>query len=94
MIQLSAEASKVYAAHERGELSSLELIQQIDPAELEEGTFDGMAMNLVGIYGGRVRFPGNKDANLGVVYSASCLEQVFSEGVSAVHPFPPDSAQS
>jgi hypothetical protein len=89
MIQLSPEASRVYAAHERGELSALELIEKLDPAELENGKFDGMAMNLIGIYAGRVRMPGNKDANLGVVYGASCLEEVFTKPVSAIHPFPP-----
>lgn len=90
MIQLSPDASRLYAAHDRGELSALELIERIDPTEMERGKFDGMALNLIGIYGGRVRVTGNRDANLGVVYGASYLEDVFSQPVRATHPFPPE----
>ena len=89
MIQLSAEASQLYAAHERGELSALELLQQIDPSELEKNKFDGMALNLIGIYGGRVRLQGNRDANLGVVYGAAYLDEMFSDPLPTNHPFPP-----
>lgn len=90
MIRLSPEASRVYKAHERGELSALELIQQIDPVELQRGAFDGVALNLIGIYGGRVRVAGNKDPNLGVVYGATSIEEVFSQPVRTMHPFPPE----
>lgn len=89
MFNLSPEAAELYAASERGEASASDFISSLDPNELQRGAFDGIALRLIGIYGGRVLIEGNRDANLGVVYGASCLDEIFSSPVSVIHPFPP-----
>lgn len=89
MVRLGRESAQLFSAHEKGELSALDFIKNLDVSELQSGGFDGMALRLIGIYSGRLTLPHNKDPNLGIVYGTELLDELFNDPVVVPHPFPP-----
>lgn len=68
--------------------SALNLISKLDPQQIMNTTFQGISLNLVGIYAGRVQLPEFKDLNLGIVYKLGALNEILKNPVIAQHPFP------
>lgn len=72
----------------RSDVSSLELISKLDPKAMRNNSFQGISMNLVGVYAGRVELPEFNDLSLGIVYKIKALDELFENPVIARHPFP------
>lgn len=82
----SAQTIEAMAARKRGEISSGELIDTLNPDEMTNRT---VGLSFVGIYAGSTGNQKFERLNLGRMFPASVVDLLVTEGQLGQNPFPP-----
>ena len=86
VFQLKSEDAKLFRKSQRGELSELDVIKQLDPKSFQESQHRKY-FQLVGIYSANILLNDNKDPNIGVVWHKKLIDEIFSQPCHVEHPF-------
>lgn len=85
VFNLKSEDAKLFKKVERGELSALDAIKQLDPNSFAKSQHRKY-FQLVGIFSHVITYD-NQDLNMGVVWQKKLIDEIFANPCYVKHPF-------
>ena len=85
---LSEDEAKLHQAVEEGRASATDFLMALNPAHMALKRVS--EFRFIGVYAGRYGIPAEESLQLGIVWSAQALDEMFASPVIASHPFPID----
>ncbi|MPY25191.1 S1 family peptidase [Shewanella sp. YLB-07] len=86
LVDLQGQETNAFKGFQQGKVSALDAINNIDISKLQPT--NKKHFQLVGIYSGRL-VDGKKDPSIGIVWTKQLIEELFSNQIPTMHPYPP-----